>query len=381
MADQDNEASIQDLVTQMSLSYQKSIGRPQKWLIFIGQTLSSILFFTIGFSIFYTTKLIDFLAFYGAGLNIRSFESPYGSYVTGVGISVFQSFPWLAWLFVPLTLFPVSLAFRIYFFINVGLLLLVFVLLWKVEKITLSPINYIYIFACGLAISYYCLGFGQVTIIQLAALTIMMVALQRGHDTLAGALFPLILIKPHLIIWLLFCLLLLGRWRFIICGIVSTVLVSIAGLIFQPGWPMEMITTFINGQAKSTMESWKFMTFPGLLSLPPIYGLLVLPLSIPGLLWLRGRIKPFPFSTQFAIWLAFSLATSPYAFAYDLPLLFPALIWLSRPWSLFTALIWFAFAATVTLTGFSGGTYLIAIATCVLIVVRIQKADRATESA
>lgn len=58
------------------------------------------------------------------------------------------------------------------------------------------------------------------------------------------------------------------------------------------------------------------------------------------------------------ITLVLSLATTPYAFAYDLPLLIPALVWLCFPWSQFSLIAIFAVTFVSIFAGFSGIAYI-----------------------
>jgi len=345
-----------------------SSGKIQTTITSAGKILLTVFWLSWGLSEVFRNQLIDFLAFVGAGRRVFTLQSPYAAYQTAFGNSVFQTVPWLAWLFAPFALMPIGQAWLIFISLNASLLLFSIAIIGLTGPSKLSPLNFAYILGCGSAVSYYCFAFGQVTIFQLSILSTMIISLQHNKRILAGALMPLALVKPHLMLWFIVSAFFIGGRRFVASSILATILFSAVAFIWQPQWPFDLLNTFISGQASSTMESWKFSTLTGLFSVSPSYGLLVLPLSFPALSWIRRKAGKLAAGSQLGIALAFSLATSPYAFAYDLPLLIPALIWLSRPWSNLMAFIWTLLAAIVFFSGFSGNSYLATLITCVLIV-------------
>jgi len=71
-----------------------------------------------------------------------------------------------------------------------------------------------------------------------------------------------------------------------------------------------------------------------------------------------------------SIALVLSLVTAPYAFAYDLPLLLPALVWLCLPWSERSIILVFAVAYVAILAGFTGISYAAMLAIAILAVGR-----------
>jgi hypothetical protein len=372
MAVQDGKMSLTENGRLLNMGFaRKPIQKIPKVAAGLMQLILTIFWAARGLSTIFITHQVDFLAFIGAGHRFLSFQSPYGFYPTVFGASIFQSVPWLAWLFSPLALLNIDQAWLIFVALNACLLLIIIILIGISESVKLSPINFTYVYACVLAISYFCLAFGQVTILQVAVLSIMIVALKRGNQIIAGVLMPLVLIKPHLIIWFLFSIFTSGKRQFIVSSILSTILISAVSFALQPSWPIEMVKTFVAGQTISTMENWKFSTLAGILSLPPIYGFLVLPMSIPFLIWLRRRTSRFPFGSQLTIGLAFSLAISPYAFTYDLPLLIPALIWLSQGWTWRMAFVWTLIAAFSVMSGFTGVSFVVTLITCTLIVIKV----------
>lgn len=347
--------------------------RAQAWGRAVFQALVAVFGFVVGLHWITRQDLADFLAFWGSGGRVLAGQSPYGFYPTLNGGSVFQSAPWLAWLFAPLALLPVGRAWQIFYLLNLLLVALILYLAFKEFRLRLDPLTAALVLACGLALSYPCLSFGQVSILQVAILALMSLALQRGRPVLAGALLPLALLKPHLLLWFIPYALIAGGRRFRLASLASTLLFALAALALQPSWPGQMLQTIFAGQAGTRMETWKYTTLSGLFSLDPKLGLLIPIVFLPGLFWLSRRIKSFPLDTRLAIVLAFSLAASPYSFSYDLPLLLPALAWLTFQWPARATLLWTAMAVLIYLFGFQNLAYLITLLVCGLILFTLHR--------
>lgn len=355
------------------LEKQSTGTRARAWGLVVFQGVVAVFGFVVGLHWFTRQDLADFLAFWGAGGRVLSGQSPFGYYPTLNGGSVFQSVPWLAWLFAPLALLPVGRAWQIFYILNLLLVALILYLAFKEFNLRLDPLTATLVLACGLALSYPCLSFGQVSILQVAILALMAAALQRGRPYLAGALMPLALLKPHLLLWFIPYMFITGGWRFRLASLASTLLFSLIALAFQLSWPGEMLQTILAGQAGSRMETWKYTTLSGLFSLDPKLGLLIPIVFLPVLFWLSRRIKDYPLCSRLAIVLAFSLAASPYSFSYDLPLLLPALVWITQQWPARTTLLWTAVAVLIYLLGFQNLAYLVTLLVCGLILFKFNR--------
>jgi hypothetical protein len=336
---------------------------------FLGKILVASLLLTLCVVALSVAPRVDFLAFMGASKRYLSGLSPYGFYPTDHGTPVFQSFPWVVWLFLPISWMDLDQAWILFTILNGAVLLLIILLAASLQEKKFLPVDLLLLFACGLTLSYLCLVTGQLTLLQAGVAVLMMAALERNKPVLAGALVPLILIKPHLVIWFLVSVYVRSGKRFLTASLLSAGLFFGTALALQPTWPADMIQIILSGQMASTTEDWKFATLTGLLHIPPWVGFLVLPVSLPLLFFIQRRMKGQPISAQMAAALAFSLAASPYAFAYDLPLLIPALLWLTPRLSLGTAVLWLAAAAIPIITGYSGAAYILTILTCGLILI------------
>jgi hypothetical protein len=318
-------------------------------------------------------RLIDFSAFYGAAKNILNGLSPYNIYYTFYGSSSFQSPLWVGWFFIPFTLFPIDRAFILFGVLNLLIILicLIIVITWQSSRI--SPLFFIYLLCDTLVLSYDTIRFGQVTIIQLVAVILMIFALQVERPFIAGLLLPLVIIKPHLVIFFLYAAFRRGGRRMLLASLGSILLLILTAVSVQPTWITEMFRLIVYGQQNSSMEWNKFVTITGLFSLPPWLGLLVLLLFLPFFFWLDYQFKSVETKIWLPIALVLSLAITPYAFSYDLPLLLPALVWLCVPWSGRSIILLLFVSLIVIKFSFSGISY---IAVLLVALFSIQKVIR-----
>lgn len=315
--------------------------------------------------------LVDFKAFYGAAKKLLLGVTPYGLYQTAVGASSFQSPIWLSWLFIPLTLFNTEQAFLIFEILNLLLYLVILIIIFKWHSTKISFLDFFFFWGCSLVLSFLTQQFGQVTIIQLAAIVAMIYTLNNDKPIIAGMLFPLVLIKPHLVVFFCFVALKRGGRKMLLAGIGSLVIFVLIGEVIEKYWILDMIKTIIGGQQSSEMEWYKFMTLAGLFSKPLSVGILIWLITLPFLIFLDYRFRSLPNITWLPVALALSLATAPYAFAYDLPLLLPSLVWLCLPLSTMTILIAFVVTLIPMLVGFSGISYISVLIVTLLSIYRL----------
>jgi hypothetical protein len=209
-----------------------------------------------------------------------------------------------------------------------------------------------------LVLSGQTIWFGQVTIIQLVAVIVIISALHANRPFVAGLVLPLVIIKPHLVIFFLFAALRRGGRKMLFAGIGSILLLGLISALTYPSWIIDMIQVVIYGQQNSTMEWNKFVTLAGLLSLPPWYSIVLWLLFIPVLVFLDNKFRSVPSIIWLPVTLVLSLATAPYAFAYDLPLLLPALVWLYLPLSPLLIVLLFIVECIVIFSKFSSIAYI-----------------------
>lgn len=290
-----------------------------------------VLWIAYGLTAFTQKHLVDFTAFYGAAKNLLVGLSPYRFYETFYGTSTFQSPFWVGWFFIPFTRLPINLAFIVFgaFNLVLSLVCLTLMLRWQPSKV--SPLVYIFLLGCTLVLSFRTIQFGQVTLIQLFAATFMITALIKNRPVLAGLAIPLVIIKPHLILFFLFAAFRRGGRKMLLAGVGSTLVFMLISFLIQHSWISDMLQVVIYGQ-KTTIMMWKkYVTLGGLFSLPPWISMVGCVVFLLILILVDGKFRSVPNKIWLPITLVLSLATAPYAFAYDLPLLLPALIWSCLP--------------------------------------------------
>ncbi len=144
----------------------------------------------------------------------------------------------------------------------------------------------------------------------------------------------------------------------LLAGIGSTLLLVLIAVLTQNSWVTDMLLVIINGQQSSSMEWNKFTTLAGLFSLPPWIGFGMWLLFLPILVLIDNQFRSVPSIIWLPITLVLSLATAPYAFAYDLPIILPALVWLSLPLSPLSTIVIFTVTCVVIFAGFSSIAYI-----------------------
>lgn len=323
----------------------------------IGLALMAMVTLVPLFAIARRSSLIDFTIYYGAGERVLLGLSPYAFY--GPHQLPFQYVPWTAWLIAPLALLPASIAAFAFVVLNATSLLASLVILLRRYQGDLKPTRIVFLFAMALVMSL--LGFlvGQITALQLIVVVLAMVCIQDRRPVLAGLLLPIALVKPHLILLFMPALALAGGRRAVVACLAALTFLVVLATLVDSNWLRDFTRVVLAGQARTDPLAWNFTTLSGLLGLPRNWnlalGLGLLPVSA----WLAWRLRHLPRLHWLSSVLALSLFCAPYSFAYDLPLLIPALVMLSSPWSPVTLALWLVAALLPALSRYSSGAYLV----------------------
>jgi Glycosyltransferase family 87 len=326
-------------------------------------------------------ELWDFQVFYGAIRNVIAGSSIYTRY--GAAILPFWYFPWVAWLFLPLAFFPFEIAS--YLFLAAGLTITALVIHFLAKHYqSFDLFDRIYMFSMVIWLSWLVYRVGQMSYFVLGGAVLVMFLLARQRNYLAGLCIPLLLMKPHLFIIFLPLVLWMGGWKTFLSGTVATLGLFGIEFLITPDWVRQMLTLLTQGVGSMDVNPfYSFTTLPTLLGFNQnITGTANLPMSavlvvIAALVVIRFRSLPKIPLLSFAM--AASLFCAPRAYAYDLVLLIPAMIWLSEKWSVKTALIWVVAALIPLLSHFSAISYLVTLmvfALCVYKAYSIEKHSR-----
>jgi hypothetical protein len=305
------------------------------------------------------TAPLDFTVYYRAAARLLHGAPLYSSLDAVPGL-FYQYVPWCAWLFIPLALLPFEVAWWLYIVLNLGLLALAFTLLIRTYLLALKPAEALFLYGQAAVICLLLLGVGQITLFPLTAAVLMIAAIHAGRYGLAGLAFPLLLIKPQLVLLFAPAVLWRGGRRTMLSSLAALGLCVVVATIWLPTWPSDMMASIQEVQAIDNQEAhvWKFTTLPFLLSLPGRAAeVLALGLLVAGAA-LAYRLRGLPHASWLALVLALSLAVAPYAYAYDLPLLLPALLWLTPRLSSRTLLLWAGVMVIPILALYSSGAYL-----------------------
>ena len=175
------------------------------------------------------------------------------------------------------------------------------------------------------------------------------IALARGRDLLAGALFGLLIIKPHLALLVPLWLIAGGRWRALATGTASAAALCLASLVAfgwatWAAWPQSFLVS-ATLMAQTGGEFFLRMATPyalvreslGADAAFAVQG--VITLAMAALLWRATRRHGADAATG-ALMLAMTAIASPYLFSYDFPFLILPTVWLIdqahatgwRPW-------------------------------------------------
>jgi hypothetical protein len=202
-------------------------------------------------------------------------------------------------------------------------------------------------------------------------------AIDQKKDLLAGLIFPFLWVKPHLLIVFTLIVFLNGEMRVAIISAVFSVIMLVVQTLIDPGWHLDMLRLLQIGQNR--VDGLIFTTLPSLLgfqenwvgtgNIPFTIALIAIGFII---VWKFRALSTLPL---LSLALTASLFSAPRAYAYDLPLLIPTIIWLTSKDFRSTFWIWIIAAAYPPLTGFSSSTYLI---TLLVFLLAIRKAYKDT---
>ena len=326
-------------------------------------TVILIFIFAVWVVYFITTNSsrLDFRVFYGAALAAVKGKPIYSLY--GIYMMPFWYFPWVAWLYTPLTFLTFSQAWYTYVIICCGLLWGIIIYYSNRFNITKSLLDRLFLYSISLLLCMMLFNFGQTDILVLGLVTLVVILLEHGKSFQAGIILPLALIKPHLlIIFVVACLLKGGKSTFIGASSSSLAMFGIE-FLFDPSWLNNFLRLFSYGSQRNEKLYWGHTTLPSLLGFQenfvgtaniPLIALLIL-ISVL-VIWKFRNIPP---SQLIALSLAASLFCAPRAFGYDIILLLPAMLLLSKSFNWKTFLCWILAVSILFAYNFSTESYIL----------------------
>jgi len=336
----------------------------------------SVFIFSIGLL---TNALIycewhDFDIFYNSAKAALAGKSIY--VISGPHHLPFWYLPWTAWFYIPFAVWPRAFALILYKCVTILCTICTVQYLTHYYNPNFKFLDKILILSLIIPMTLQLFILGQMDYILLALIVIIMYAIEQKKDVLAGVLFPLLWIKPHLlIVFTLFAFWRSGKRTVLISLATSAFMLGIESIL-SPSWPLDMLN-LLRGGAEKTI-SVGFITLPILLGFPEnLVGTANLSITIPLIIlailivWKFRSLPTFPL---LSLALAASLFCAPRAYAYDLTLLIPVIIWLTAYKFSSTFWQWIAAAAIPFLTGYSPYAYLL---TLLIFLLAIQKSHNA----
>lgn len=317
----------------------------------------------------------DFDVFYNSARAALAGENIY--ITTGPYNLPFWYPPWIAWFFIPFSVWPRSIGVTLYQAVSIISAIFIVNGLINHYNRALGWRERLLIHSLIIPMSVQLIWVGQTEYIFLGLITLLLFAVETGKRYWVGVIFPFLLIKPHLILVFTPVLFWLAGKKSLATSVALTATMTLAQTLIDPGWLANAFTLLKS--SGSRVDGLQFTTLPSLLGFQENWiGTANLPLSILFfvlmclVVWKYRNLPKIPL---LSLALAASLACAPRAYAYDLPLLIPAMVWLTATDFKRMAWVWFAAAIIPPVTYYGTGSYLL---TLLILVLSMQKAARTT---
>ncbi len=317
----------------------------------------------------------DFDVFYNsaraalAGENIYIISGPYNL--------PFWYPPWVAWFFIPFSVWPRAIGVSLYQAATIISAIFIVNGLINHYNRTLGWRERLLILSLIIPMSIQLIWVGQTEYIFLGLITLLLFAVEKDKKLWVGIIYPFLLIKPHLILVFTPALFWLSGKKSLAASTVLIAAMTLVQTIIDPGWLNNALNLLKSSGRR--VDGLQFTTLPSLLGFQENWtGTANLPLSIL-LFLLMGfvvwKFRNLPKIPLLSLALAASLACAPRAYAYDLPLLIPAMIWLTATDFKRMGWVWFAAALIPPLAYYGTGAYLL---TLLVFLLAVRKSARTT---
>lgn len=333
-----------------------------KYLLLVAVCIALVFSIYLTIFTFLNSTLWDFSVFNESAQRATSNNNIYTTY--GDEKLPYWYFPWLAWFFIPIAIFPrdvaeiiflglslLSMATSIHFLSNVY---------YPAMPLSFKGL----IISSTLIMSWLLFKVGQMDFLILGLTVWMIFLIEKNKGFRAGLLFPVLLFKPHLVLIFIPFVLIRGGKPFFKSALLSTGVLSLLSFLTIPDWPIQMLN-MLRQSGQRTDNYWGFTTLPTLLGLqenwsgtaniPLIFAMLIVSFLV---VWKYRNLPTIPL---LSLALAASLLCAPRAYSYNLPFILPAMLWLSdndNPW---THVLWISTGVIALVSLFSTRSYIIVI--------------------
>lgn len=301
----------------------------------------------------------DFSVFYTAAKSALSGESLYKT--IGEKNLPFWYFPWTAWMFFPFAVFPEELSLFLYKAAFIVCAILIVNSLLSFYNPEFRLLDKLFILALIIPMSLQTMIVGQLEYILLGLILLTMYAIHEEKYVLAGILFPFLWTKPHLLIIFTLMAFWRGGWRLIVSALLTTLVMLSIQTLLHPGWHLEMLDLFKTGGSR--IDGPIFATFPNMLGFQENWtgtGNIPFTIALIGVSFFAAwQFRSLPTVPLLSLALTASLFCAPRAYAYDLPLLIPTMVWLTARDFRSTFWIWIVAGVLPPLVRYAALSYLV----------------------
>lgn len=306
----------------------------------------------------------DFDVFYGAAQAALASQPIH--VISGEYNLPFWYPPWIAWSFIPLALFTRTAALVLYQIISLacGLGVIHFLSRYYNPRIRLP--DEAFMVAMTIPLSFQVLMVGQMEYIFLGVAVAIMLAAEHKKHLLVALLFPFLLAKPHLVLLFSACLFWRTGKKSLLYSLALIAFMLVVATVLRPEWPTEWLRVLRESGVRT--DGLQFTTLAALLgrqenwlgseNLPISLGLMIMGLIC---LW---KVRALPLVPLLSLALALSLLGAPRAYAYDLTLLIPALIWFTAAMFRRRCWLWILAGVGPLLAAYGSPSYLVTLGVC-----------------
>lgn len=305
----------------------------------------------------------DFEVFYSSAKLTLQGENIYRTY--GKGNLPYWYFPWIAWLFIPFSFIPISIAKVIYTILTLFSAWYIVYALEKQFSQKCSIESCIAITASSLLMCGLIFPTGQADFILAAVTVFTILGINQGQSIKSGIFFPILLFKPHLLSLFIPFAVIKGGQKFLLSASVSTILFAAFAFVVIPNWPSEMLHMISAYGERTDNDTADFITMAEFIGLNENWsGTANLPITILLIIfsffvvWKNLRLDTV---SLLSLSLAASMFAAPRAYSYNLPFVIPALLWISTGNFWKKVAVWLTAVSISLLSVFSTPSYLIVV--------------------
>lgn len=238
--------------------------------------------------------------------------------------------PWLLILFFPLAFLPFDIAGFLWMWVSIILVGLSAHLCLKLAGVTRTGRLFIWVFVTCILFPpvLFLLSIGQISLLVLVGILAGVYAIKRGYYFLAGALFVLATVKPHLsylvLAWIGWWIIRNRKWPVVLGFIIPVGVSTGIALMFYPSYFQAYVDLLKNMDFNYLYTStvWNFLEVLTGTTISSWYGFFLLPFVF----LLQPSQDQVDWLPKLNLILVTSIAFAPYGFTFDQVMLLPIIV-------------------------------------------------------